>query len=638
MAADAPRADPHSRGAQTALAAALVALWVVTFLRALTAVFVLNFSTAGPNATVLATALLVTGWTLPVAGALGRRFPRAWPALVPLGAGAALATLGVDTGPALLAAVAAQLLLAPALAAAVGALRERFAVAAALGVAGHHALRAWLDTAPPHATPAGAVALGVVALVALAAWTVLVRRGALPGPAAGPAAPAAAFLLVEAAFVGLPPVVALWGSRSGALAVGASAAGLLAGAAWVHTRRTTRPAAAAAGLAFLAAVAGLLALGAPGVAVLAAPAQAGAVLLLARGSRAARPRRVGTAVAAVQVAGLLAVFLHVGALNWAFVPDPVGALTRGRAALFLLLAGAVFPATVLVDELARREATDAPVPSPDGDRRAVLASAGAGLLALAGVGVRDRARLGGTDGNGANADGSPPYGVVTYNVHQYFGADGGYNLRAVRDALSGRDPALVGLQETDGGRLTSGGVDGVGWLARELGYRACRGPATRRVSYGVALLSRWPVRGSRVVDLPTDDTPRRVALVAEVAAPDGPLGVVVAHLEVEGAVRVAQARRVVELADGFDRAVVLGDFNAEPGSRPHEVLAGAFADAWRVAGDGNGFTWSASNPERRIDYVFLRGGWAVDRAAVFGTPAASDHLAVGAWVDPGGRD
>jgi endonuclease/exonuclease/phosphatase (EEP) superfamily protein YafD len=44
--------------------------------------------------------------------------------------------------------------------------------------------------------------------------------------------------------------------------------------------------------------------------------------------------------------------------------------------------------------------------------------------------------------------------------------------------------------------------------------------------------------------------------------------------------------------------------------------------------------FSAADPRRRIDYVWLYGTWTVTRAAVYGSPRASDHLAVLAELEP----
>ena len=85
------------------------------------------------------------------------------------------------------------------------------------------------------------------------------------------------------------------------------------------------------------------------------------------------------------------------------------------------------------------------------------------------------------------------------------------------------------------------------------------------------------------------------------------------------------AERVQELAptDGFP-PIVMGDFNAEPDAHEIRFMRGLatlrgrsvyFADCFALCGDGPGHTYARSNvyaeklrePNRRIDYIFVRG-------------------------------
>ena len=100
--------------------------------------------------------------------------------------------------------------------------------------------------------------------------------------------------------------------------------------------------------------------------------------------------------------------------------------------------------------------------------------------------------------------------------------------------------------------------------------------------------------------------------------------------------------------------IACGDLNAPPGSDEIRMPAGraavpvpglVFYDAWEIAGDGPGHSWSPANawaaaallPDRRIDYVLTpwprRAGQAHPvRAELVGTgrtdPTPSDHHGV----------
>ena len=149
---------------------------------------------------------------------------------------------------------------------------------------------------------------------------------------------------------------------------------------------------------------------------------------------------------------------------------------------------------------------------------------------------------------------------------------------------------------------------------------------------GNAVLSRWPIVGSEVRDLPAPDglDELRCALRADVDAPAGRIPVFSTHLNwhlVQSDVRQDQVRALAGFgAEGReDRtfpAVVGGDFNAAPEADEIRMMTGlttvpvrgqVFVDAWAARGAGVGLTWDTRNPfaaaehepDRRIDYVLV---------------------------------
>ncbi|WP_336659882.1 endonuclease/exonuclease/phosphatase family protein [Leucobacter sp. USHLN153] len=91
-------------------------------------------------------------------------------------------------------------------------------------------------------------------------------------------------------------------------------------------------------------------------------------------------------------------------------------------------------------------------------------------------------------------------------------------------------------------------------------------------------------------------------------------------------------------------AILTGDFNTPPGSRPITVLleGGALRDAWREARlrtspEYRSFAnYRTPRPGRRIDWIVVTEGVAVDRIGMLGEPVlggwASDHLPIVADV------
>ena len=178
------------------------------------------------------------------------------------------------------------------------------------------------------------------------------------------------------------------------------------------------------------------------------------------------------------------------------------------------------------------------------------------------------------------------------------------------------------------------------------------------IQYGIAIVSRWPLLEVRVRKLPSGhggpaDT--RVALFAEIDAPDGPLGVVTTHLSwrpEEAEIRSMQLGLMMrELAgDAFAastaRIVLAGDLNATPDEPAIRALSDYFTDAYAVAHPGEpGHTWSSRNPltlgahlgDRRLDYIFCGKTAEVRKSQVIlDQPAPvfiSDHFGVFAELE-----
>jgi endonuclease/exonuclease/phosphatase family metal-dependent hydrolase len=114
-----------------------------------------------------------------------------------------------------------------------------------------------------------------------------------------------------------------------------------------------------------------------------------------------------------------------------------------------------------------------------------------------------------------------------------------------------------------------------------------------------------------------------------------PVLVLATHLDHrrDDAQRVASAAAMLEMlkAWGPGPVIALGDFNDVPGSATYEALkAAGLVDVWRAVGNGDGFTIPVTAPNRRIDWILVRGLEPVS-AEVLKTDA-SDHLPVAATV------
>lgn len=620
--------------------ALLVAVFVEATLWLFTRIFILNFDVAGPNATILLFFLLATGWVVGVVAALE---PPRSSLFVGSGTLVLAGFIGSFLGSPTLSALATIVLLTaatPPLVLLVASLRERAVVGIAIGLLLQGALRVILTTASPYATTAGRILFGILVAGAVGLLVTLAYRDTLPDVDAsdvgvGPAA-AGTLLVVAAGYLVHPQVVDRWALRSYDLSVLALVAGVAAGLAVLHVYRVpTGREIAGWAVAYLVAAGVLLYLLHP-VAILAyGLAWASALVLLAAATRVETGGTGTRPLVGFQFLAVLLLGLTVMATHWAFLVFPLD-LTGGWGTELTLVFLAVFPLAV---GYAAWNGEGKPATSVDQSRRSALATTVAGLLSVAGL-VGNRYSPG-VDGP---RDGST-LRVMAFNVHLYFEehSSGRYSLESVRDVIAADGADVISMPESDAVRPLPGYVDGVRWLGEELGYYTAFGAPGHMRSYGAGLLTRWPIEDVDVVELPIGRSLTRIAVTATVRTPDGPVPFVSTHFMVEKEdpaddTRDQQAERVVDLATGHDRSVLLGDFNIDPEKHGEEydILTRDLTDAWVAADEQRGGpeTYSPLQPEGRIDFILLQGDWTVHEAETIADPRASDHMAVVAEIEP----
>jgi endonuclease/exonuclease/phosphatase family metal-dependent hydrolase len=228
--------------------------------------------------------------------------------------------------------------------------------------------------------------------------------------------------------------------------------------------------------------------------------------------------------------------------------------------------------------------------------------------------------------------------LLTYNIHSGVGLDGVLDLGRIADVIDSARADVVALQEVDRFRREQSRFeDQPGVRAQRLGMHLAYAanldeqpaqPGAPRAQYGTALLSRLPFESSTNTLLPCFDGSEQRGLLEAVVASEGvTLRVLGTHLQWHSETeRTRQAEAIVATLD--DRpTVLLGDLNTTPGPAAYRCLEGRLADAWTLAGEGEGHTFDADPPARRIDYVWVGGGVAALSAQVLPS-VASDHSAL----------
>ncbi|MFC4555243.1 endonuclease/exonuclease/phosphatase family protein [Georgenia faecalis] len=245
--------------------------------------------------------------------------------------------------------------------------------------------------------------------------------------------------------------------------------------------------------------------------------------------------------------------------------------------------------------------------------------------------------------------------LATFNIlHGRSLVDREVDLDRYARAVADLDADVLALQEVDRDQPRSHGADLTAIAADAMGAPHHRFAATltglpgvwtgatgdhqpNAASYGVALLSRYPVTSWSVLKLPALrgrvpvvfpgrrrlnmvlDEPR-VALVAVVEAPGGPMTVVSTHLTFIPGWGPVQLRRLVyRLADLPRPAVLMGDLNLV-GSRPAQVTG------WHTLAEG--LTFPVADPNRQLDHILADGPLRPTSDSLSIDTGVSDHRAL----------
>jgi endonuclease/exonuclease/phosphatase family metal-dependent hydrolase len=229
-----------------------------------------------------------------------------------------------------------------------------------------------------------------------------------------------------------------------------------------------------------------------------------------------------------------------------------------------------------------------------------------------------------------------PIRVMSYNLHQGYATSGAQDLEGLARTIESAGGDVVALQEVSRGWVINGSTEMLSWLARRLRMASVWGPAADAI-WGNAILSRRPIATAGNTALPRGGAPmRRGVLWAEVDLGRGERLFVIAthfhHVEGEGAIREPQAAAVVRLWNRRTRTVLLGDLNATPDAREITFLKDAgLRDAFALAGQGSGLTYSSASPQRRIDYIWVSPDLTPRDFRVL-PGQASDHLGIAVTV------
>jgi endonuclease/exonuclease/phosphatase family metal-dependent hydrolase len=224
--------------------------------------------------------------------------------------------------------------------------------------------------------------------------------------------------------------------------------------------------------------------------------------------------------------------------------------------------------------------------------------------------------------------------IMTYNIHVGVGMDKKLDLQRIADVINKEKPDLVGLQEVDRGVKRTEGKDEIAELAAmtRMDYAFAHNLDYQGGQYGVAILSRFLLQNidHRMFENKRE-AERRGLLRVEVEVEGTLINFVTTHLDYQYSDgRVFETEQMLKFLENVKGPlIVVADMNDEPSGDAYKLMLTKFADAWITSrAKGDGFSYPADKPVKRIDHIFYRAeGLKPGKARVIDT-LASDHVPV----------
>lgn len=237
--------------------------------------------------------------------------------------------------------------------------------------------------------------------------------------------------------------------------------------------------------------------------------------------------------------------------------------------------------------------------------------------------------------------------IATFNIAAGRGIDGFYNLSRIANAIEKTEADIIGLQEVDvhwGDRSRKDHM--IEKLANRLNMEYYFAPIydldpvnenEPRRQFGVAVLSKYPITAAvnrEITRLSTQNPnpfPRLTPgfLEAEINVEGAELAFYVTHLDYRSdpTIREMQVGDMKEIMKKNTYSILVGDLNATPNALELKPLQETYTDVWRTSGNGQGYTYPTTKPDRRIDYILVSPRIKVNKATILES-TASDHLPV----------
>ncbi len=220
-----------------------------------------------------------------------------------------------------------------------------------------------------------------------------------------------------------------------------------------------------------------------------------------------------------------------------------------------------------------------------------------------------------------------PCRVLTYNIQQGYSPAGRRSYADQLAVIRSLAPDLIGLQETDVARFAGGNADVVRTFSEALNMYVYYGPKTVTGTFGIALLSRYPLQNPRTFFM-YSAAEQTASIQAEINVKGKNFQILVTHLGNGGP--LIQQQQVLDRLAGLQNVIAMGDFNFDQNTDQYKLTTQSLEDAW-VSADSPAAT--GMDMGHLIDHIFVSPGMGVQSVQYVPAPA-SDHPALLAVITP----
>jgi len=312
---------------------------------------------------------------------------------------------------------------------------------------------------------------------------------------------------------------------------------------------------------------------------------------------------------------LVMIFAQVFTTVYDYIPV-VGPIFRDKFWLVLLAGGLVMALPAL---LVRKTSLDRPEAGEQlGNPLPVMA-----FIALIAIVAVAGAWLTTANPSTSSTSETTSLRVLTYNIQQGYGQDGQISFDEQLAVIRRENPDVIGLQENDTARIANGNNDVVRYFADKLDMYSYYGPSTVAGTFGIALLSRYPIQDPHTYYMYSVGE-QTATIAAQITLGETTYIVFVTHLGNGGP--IIQQEQVLQLVEGKENVFLMGDFNFKPGTGQYSVTTAMLSDAW-LLGRPQGNPSMEVDLADRIDYLFISPGIKIVQSR-FLSGAESDHPAL----------